>query len=759
MTIPSSDDPRGREDSRLIPSSGIPVDNHALVPLAPRRTELMLTAVADHANAVKGAPLDQKALLASLRRRWFPALSLGIIAALLAAGLAWFVVPLPYTTFAELRILATPSKLLFTSHESGTAFEVYKQTQMRMVKSQFVLNAALRDKEIAQCSLLRDEPYPLEWLEKNISVTSPATEFVRVSLSGKEPKELAKIVNAIKDEYINEVVNIENNVRNKRISELDKVHRDIEDQLRTRRTTLKRLVKNLQTGDPLALTEKQKMMMELSSALRKQRAQMQFELMSARIKLAATEEPGGPNDDVQVPDAVVEAELAKNLELQMAETYVKQKQEHLSRVENVTSSKEHKRVVTARAELENAKKNCDELKIKLRPQVAARIATEALNRAQASVGSLKETIRLTESTVKQLDQEMDKQTVETKQTGEWSLEVETLKDDLLQAKVIDQRVTTEIEQLKVELKADSRVVKYRDAETPNQPDYDKKLRTVGLAGFGAMALVAACIIWLDVRTQRISSLEEIATGLRLPILGSLPKIPRYVATAKKSRTAIARADVWQGSLMESVDSARVMLLRRAELDNAKVAMVVSAMMSEGKTTLSCHLATSLARAGYRTLLMDTDIRRPSVHRVFDLPSEPGVCELLRQEVQLSDAIAPTPQDGLFVISAGRITHDALRQLAQDALNPIVSKLREDYDFVIVDSSPILPVTDSLLVSQYVDGVIFSIRRDVSQYPKVATACQRLAMIGIPLWGAVVIGLDQTPYGYRYAYTYGATQSV
>jgi capsular exopolysaccharide synthesis family protein len=183
------------------------------------------------------------------------------------------------------------------------------------------------------------------------------------------------------------------------------------------------------------------------------------------------------------------------------------------------------------------------------------------------------------------------------------------------------------------------------------------------------------------------------------------------------------------------------------------------MMSEGKTTLSCHLATSLARAGHRTLLVDTDIRRPTVHRVFELPCEPGICEVLRGEVPLADAIVPTPQDGLFLLPAGRLTQEALRELAQDALNPIMAQLREDYDFIIVDSSPILPVTDSLLVSQYVDGVIFSIRRDVSQYPKVATACQRLAMIGIPLWGAVVIGLDQTSYGYRYAYQYGATAST
>jgi Mrp family chromosome partitioning ATPase len=105
-----------------------------------------------------------------------------------------------------------------------------------------------------------------------------------------------------------------------------------------------------------------------------------------------------------------------------------------------------------------------------------------------------------------------------------------------------------------------------------------------------------------------------------------------------------------------------------------------------------------------------------------------------------------------------LSADTLRELAQDTLGPILAQLRDQFDFIIVDSSPILPVTDSLLISQWVDGVIFSIRRDISQYPKVSAACQRLAMMGIPLWGAVVIGLDQMSYGYRYAYPYASSSA-
>ncbi len=756
MSTPHPDDPRPGDGLNRPSAAGNTTESRALVPFAaPPRTELMLAAVANHANAVKGAPLDQKAILASIRRRWFPALSLGLLAALLSAGVAWMILPMPYTAYAELHIRSSPQKLIWDAKETGTQFDVYRQTQQRQVKSQFVLNAALRDPKISKLSTLIDEPHQLEWLEKNVSVTSPATEFLRVSLSGNEPKELAAIVNAITKAYLDEVANTQTNDRNKRISDLGKVHDELEATLRTRTATLKRLVKSLQTGDPLALTEKQKMMMEMQAALRKQRAQMQFELMNARIKLAAKEDGSLPADQVDIPEAVVESHLYQDPEAERAAAAVEAQQRGLVLLEKATSSKD-KRVLAARKDLDAAKKNFEEQKVRLRPLIAERLRTEIRGKTEASAAQLRETARLTEMTIKTLDEEMDKQKFETQQTGEMTFEVEQIREDLMQTKSIDQRINEEIERLKIEQKAESRVVKYRDAETPNHPDFEKKLRLVGMSGFSALALIVACIVWFDIRTQRINSLEDVSTGLRLPILGSLPTVPRQAGSGK-SRTATAKADIWQGSMMESIDSARVMLLRRAELENAKVAMIVSAMMSEGKTTLSCHLATSLARAGYRTLLIDSDIRRPTVHRVFDIPCEPGVCELLRKEVELVDVISPTPQDGLFVLPAGSVTQEALRELAQDALNPLMARLREEYDFIIVDSSPILPVTDSLLISQYVDGVIFSIRRDVSQYPKVATACQRLAMIGVPLWGAVVIGLDQMSYGYQYAYAYGAVR--
>src|SRR5690606_4466787 len=119
----------------------------------------------------------------------------------------------------------------------------------------------------------------------------------------------------------------------------------------------------------------------------------------------------------------------------------------------------------------------------------------------------------------------------------------------------------------------------------------------------------------------------------------------------------------------------------------------------GKTTVTCHLGNSMARAGRRTVLIDCDIRQPAVHEIFSLPLTPGLCEVLRGECDLDDVVRRVEPDGLWVVPAGEIDQAALHSLAKDGLQPIFQRLREEFDFVLADSSPILPVTDGLLVAQ------------------------------------------------------------
>jgi polysaccharide biosynthesis transport protein len=194
------------------------------------------------------------------------------------------------------------------------------------------------------------------------------------------------------------------------------------------------------------------------------------------------------------------------------------------------------------------------------------------------------------------------------------------------------------------------------------------------------------------------------------------------------------------NLLESIDAIRTALLRDASMQGTRVVMVTSADDGEGKTTLAGYLASSLARAGRRTLLLDGDLRRPACHQLFELPLQPGFSEVLLEEIDLDAAIQPTTLDDLWVIAAGQWDRAVVEALARDDVQKLFDQLREEFDFVIVDSHPVLAATDALLIGQHADGVLFSLLRDVSQMPHVYAAGQRLTGLGVRVLGAVINGM-------------------
>ena len=195
---------------------------------------------------------------------------------------------------------------------------------------------------------------------------------------------------------------------------------------------------------------------------------------------------------------------------------------------------------------------------------------------------------------------------------------------------------------------------------------------------------------------------------------------------------------------------RAMLLHASRRDGTRVVMVASAMKGEGKTSLACHLATSLARAGRRTLLIDCDLRSPACHRLFDLPAGPGPLRGPRGGLRHRGRDPRGARTrGPALLTAGRMDALALQGLSQDGLRSLLDELRTRYDFIVVDSAPVLPVADSLLVGQAVDAVIFSVMRDVSRLPMVYEAHERLAALGVRMIGAVVAGVQETSHAYEY----------
>ena len=253
------------------------------------------------------------------------------------------------------------------------------------------------------------------------------------------------------------------------------------------------------------------------------------------------------------------------------------------------------------------------------------------------------------------------------------------------------------------------------------------------------AWLDSCLLALESPTwsfdyRRLNGPQQVDEGLGIRVVGSLPSLAFRDSSQRRFRSA-ARA-----LLMESVDNVRTALMHDSSSRNYRIVMITSASGHEGRTTVASQLAASLARAGRRTLLVDGDLRHPSLHALFDVPLEEGLCEVLRAEVDAEDVVRPTHAEGLWVLTAGFCDVNAIQAMAREQLQPIFDKLREQYDFIIIDAPPVLNLSDSLIMGQYVDGALISVLRDYSKVPQIHQAHERLKDMGIRVLGAVVNGV-------------------
>jgi len=202
---------------------------------------------------------------------------------------------------------------------------------------------------------------------------------------------------------------------------------------------------------------------------------------------------------------------------------------------------------------------------------------------------------------------------------------------------------------------------------------------------------------------------------------------------------------------DPLDAVRAMLLHTARTDGQRVLLVTSAVGGEGKTSLVGRLGLSLARSNRRTLLIDCDLRNPNLHRAFQLQPEPGLCEVLEGALLADEAVQSAGVPGLSLLAAGQVTAAALQGIGQENLRIILDKLRDDYEFILIDACPVLPVADALLIGPQVDGVILSVLHDRSQLHQVHAAAQSLQRMGANLLGAVVNGLHRDISAQDYHY--------
>ncbi len=646
---------------------------------------------------------------------------------------------------------------------------------MALIKSRFVMNAALRKSNVAALSMVREQDFPVAWLEQAIQVDAhESPEILRISLTGDRPNELAEIVNAVKDAYLEEVVNAERKLRIARLNDLERIFEQTEEKVRQKEGRVNNLAQELGTGDAKALTIKQQMAMEYFAQLRREHARVRFELMRLQVgddasatsneddpltssgdgpkqgAVAAVRPPRSPAAAADAEDEFESAVPATTAKIAgasgliddpravSAQRRVKQLKDLIAKFERQVINQNHPTLEGYRkelAELQKVASGADD-------DVAA---APGMPKRRSKLDLLKRQEQL-------LREELDKYSALVKNIGTSSFELEAMKTEMEQVSKVSDKVGAEMEALRIELQSPTRISMLQEAEVPQTRSMSKKNNLTSAAGLGGLGMVFLLVSVIEFHNRRITDPKDMTQTLGLELLGALPAMPRPLL--KIGTPAASRMVMWNNALIESVDSIRSILLHIPDAEQRKVIMIASATAGEGKTTFACQLAGSLARSGRKTLLVDADLRRPRAHQLMQVSNELGLSELLTEpDLRPESVIQQADDRNLFVIAAGRVTEEALQQIARDGARSLFTAMRKEFDFIIVDSSPMLCVADSGSIARNVDGAILVARQDVSRVPVVAVACERMDMLGLPMLGSVMVGVQSNLSGYGYAYDY------
>ncbi len=191
----------------------------------------------------------------------------------------------------------------------------------------------------------------------------------------------------------------------------------------------------------------------------------------------------------------------------------------------------------------------------------------------------------------------------------------------------------------------------------------------------------------------------------------------------------------------------------------KVLQIESSVQSEGKTTVSCNLGVSLGQNEKKVVIIDLDFRKAKVHHLFELPNEQGFAEYMLGKIPLKDAIQTTKYKNVDIISRGGKIHNSSLVLTSDRFKAMIKDLRKTYDFVILDTAPVLQISDYIHISKVSDCTIFLVAFASTRKGQVREAIRELRKNNVNVIGTVFTYYDRkakNDYGYGYYYYYYQT---
>lgn len=558
---------------------------------------------------------------------------------------------------------------------------------------------------------------------ENLTISPvPNTQVVKIAYTSESPRLAAEVANAVAEVYIESYLEAKFDMTSKATSWLNDSLAGLRNKLEV---SEKKLAEFYQREQLVNLDGVVGLASEELQGLSEQLLQAENRLKQSEIIFEQVQNFNGDPTELASMPAVQNHPSIQNVK----EAELKA-QSNVSELSKVYGPK-HLKMISAQAELTSVKQTLDN-------QVASLISgiTSEYRQAQSQVNRLRVAVASAKDEYRKLT------TLESKRRV-LQREVDT-NQQLYDSFFTRLQETSEVEGFE---SANARVLDR--ATLPVEPFKPKKsliliATLVMSAGFGVfIALV------LDFLNSSIRSVEDVERKLGQRMMGLIPWQPHK----KKDDLPLREFfDTSNHIFSEAIRTLRTSIQLLDLTGDKKVVMVTSSVPKEGKTTVSINLAFAMGQIG-KTLLIDTDLRKPAIAKRFGMPGfQPGIANLVAGTHSLDECLCNDVASNIDVITAGSATPNPQELLMSDNFKKVISDLAEQYEHIIIDTAPIQAVSDAIIVSESADMLFHVVKADATNEKIVSSGLERFMRVGKRIDGVILNQVDVKKAGNGYAYT-------
>ncbi|MBT3202055.1 MAG: polysaccharide biosynthesis tyrosine autokinase [Phycisphaerales bacterium] len=673
------------------------------------------------------------------RYRWMVLIAVVLC---MAGGFVYLVKATPiFGSTGRLYVEQSGPKIMTNEEGVFSQSKNYLYTQVELVTSTPILAAVAERPEIRRLKTLKDATNAVGFLKANVSASvGKKDDILSVSCESPHSAEAAQIVNAVVDEYITyhsqkksttsaEVLKILQAESTKRTAQLD-------DQL-------KEMLEFRRKNDEIAFDAEGgntvlQRMFKLSDAL----TDVQIELVNAKAAHAAAKKM--MSDPARIRQ-LVEMERSQGIfvsaysEEDRLRTELREAQVSLAALLKRCTA-EHDAVKAVKQQIDRLAKG-----LKGKEQQYADAYLSLLVQRKISAESRQQELQRELTAQKKIAADMNIQTAEFAIMKSALGRTERL-CDIIDSRIKELNVTENTGAMNITI--------LEVAVAGGSAIKPQKTRVMAMVMVMGLMLGVGLALLRDWTDQRLRSSEEVAACVGAPVLGVVPSMKGKHETAESARLV---ADDPTSHIAEAYRTIRTGVFFGVPDGEAKTILVTSPTAGDGKTTMACNLSIAMAQAGQRVLLIDCDFRKPRVHKVFKMDGEVGMSNVLAGRSELSDAIQLNGVQNLSVLPCGPTPPNPSEMLNSQAFLDVLEKIKDEYDHIIIDSPPVMPVTDSRILAAVCDQTILVIRAEKSTRKAAEHASEGLRSVGARILGVVVnaVAARKGGYGYGYGYGYGS----